>query len=182
MRVVEGYANAEVAFMAEYLCELRERVYDQVTDLPQEALDTVIGRTDLSTVSIGRLLRHLSWAECNWISRMCGVDTPDDLNKVLIDGSLQRFTMPPLPSPAARQLIDMSKRVAREVVEPALTKISNPDSVVEEDGTTVRGILMHLHWHWTYHSGHIGLLRLVWGSDYTWTIKSPLAPEFPART
>jgi hypothetical protein len=25
-----------------------------------------------------------------------------------------------------------------------------------------------LAWHWTYHSGQIGLLRLLWGSDYQW--------------
>jgi uncharacterized damage-inducible protein DinB len=35
---------------------------------------------------------------------------------------------------------------------------------------TVRGVLMHLVWHWTYHSGQVGLLRRLWGQGrYKWT-------------
>ena len=35
---------------------------------------------------------------------------------------------------------------------------------------TVRGVLMHLVWHWTYHSGQVGLLRRLWGhARYKWT-------------
>jgi len=51
-----------------------------------------------------------------------------------------------------------------------LGEVEDIDEVLEKEGVTftVRGVMGQLAWHWTYHSGQIGLLRLLWGSDYQW--------------
>jgi hypothetical protein len=72
------------------------------------------------------------------------------------------------------ELIAVCRRVRDDVTLPYLKGVQDIDEARMGDGTTVRGVLMHLTWHWIYHSGHIGLVRLEWGSDYTWTIHRPL--------
>ena len=80
MRPLEGLRNADVAYVAAMLDELRERVYDQVLPLPQAALDYVAGPTQLSA---GRLMLHLAWAEMNWIDRLAHGKGPEDLESIL---------------------------------------------------------------------------------------------------
>jgi uncharacterized damage-inducible protein DinB len=64
--------------------------------------------------------------------------------------------------------------VRDEITFPALMTLENIDAVVPDQNRsmTPRGVLMHLVWHWTYHSGQIGLLRALWGSGYNWTFGS----------
>ena len=52
--------SREAGWAATLLDELRERVYDQVVDLPREGLDFI---SDETRLSIGRLMLHLGWAE-----------------------------------------------------------------------------------------------------------------------
>jgi hypothetical protein len=72
--------------------------------------------------------------------------------------------------PAAR-MVEMCRRIRRHFTVPALR--NGPDLDAETGARkgppTVRAGLMHLIWHWTYHSGHIGLIRQLWGSEYNWT-------------
>jgi uncharacterized damage-inducible protein DinB len=73
---------------------------------------------------------------------------------------------------AATPLIALCQRVSAEVTMPALSTLQDIDAEVPDARRpmTVRGVLMHLIWHWTYHSGQVGLLRRLWGeSRYRWT-------------
>jgi uncharacterized damage-inducible protein DinB len=65
-------------------------------------------------------------------------------------------------------------RVRHEVTLPGLSRIQDLDACLPDDPRqmTVRGVLWHLIWHWTYHSGQVGLLRRLWGSRYKWTFAS----------
>ncbi len=163
-----GFANPEAAAMAAWLRELAERVYDQIADLPQEALDF---SPDGTMLSIGRLVAHLGWAEATWVSRLTKEPIPQSLRDVLDVGALTAFDRPPEPSVAAAQLIAFCRSVQESYSAPALSRVADIGAPLEAGGRTVnvRGVLTQLQWHWTYHSGQIGLLRLLWGSDYTWT-------------
>jgi uncharacterized damage-inducible protein DinB len=168
---LEGFGSKDVGFAAAILDELRERVYDQVVDLPAEAMNFYTGATRLS---IGRLMLHLAWAEASWMRRLSRRELPEDLNHRLGAGSLQLFGEEPTRVGEPSELIAVCRRVRDEATLPYLKGVQNIDEVRMDDGTTIRGVLMHLTWHWIYHSGHIGLVRLEWGSDYTWTIRRPL--------
>ena len=171
---LEGFANREVAFAAAYMDELRERVYDQIVDLPQSALDFVSGETRLS---IGRLGLHLAWAEVGWISRLSGSAPPDGIKGQVDPGALNLFGEDPPKTGAAGEIISLCRSVRDQVTLPYLRGVGDFDEVRREDGSTVRGVITHLQWHWVFHSGHIGLLRFEWGSDYEWTFAGSLAPE-----
>jgi len=163
-----GFANPELAGMTAWLRELAERVYDQIADLPQEALDFSPQETKLS---IGRLTAHLAWAEATWVSRLTKESIPEGLRGTLDIGALTAFDQPPVMSGTAAELIAFCRRVQEEFSGPALSRVEDIGLPLEAGGRTVnvRGVLTQLQWHWAYHSGQIGLLRLLWGSDYTWT-------------
>ena len=167
LKPLSGFANTELAQGAALLQELAERVYDQIIDLPGEALDHTVQDT---TLSISMLVLHMAWAEANWVRRITGVEIPDPLYKEIEKGSLSRLSDPPPPGYAASTLIELCRRVQKDYSQPALVDIENIDGVLTKEGSTfsVRGIMGQLAWHWTYHSGQIGLLRLLWGSDYRW--------------
>jgi hypothetical protein len=59
---------------------------------------------------------------------------------------------------------------------PALREIADIDREFKSKGMIVnlRGIMAQLAWHWIYHSGQIGLIRLLWGSDYSWSFEKEL--------
>jgi uncharacterized damage-inducible protein DinB len=163
-----GFANPELASRAAWLRELAERVYDQIEDLPPEALDFSPGETLLS---IGRLVLHLAWAEASWVSRLTGEIPSADLQRELNRGRLDDFGRPPAPAGTAAGLIAFCRRVQENFTAPALARVTDIDSSFEAGGRTVnvRGVVAQLEWHWAYHSGQVGLLRLLWGSDYQWT-------------
>jgi uncharacterized damage-inducible protein DinB len=163
-----GFANAELGARAAWLRELAERVYDQIVDLPPEALDFSPGDTKLS---IGRLTAHLAWAEATWVSRLTGEPIPQELQGELDIGALTAFERPPAPAGTAAGLIAFCRRVQEGFTGPALSRVADILAPLQAGGRTVnvRGVVTQLEWHWTYHSGQIGLLRLLWGSDYTWT-------------
>ena len=150
--------------------ELAERVFDQIEDLPQEAMDFTAPKTGLS---IGKLVVHLAWAECQWIRRVTGEETPAELSTLLQAGKLETIYEPLPTSRSALELITLCRRVQREVTLPSLSPLEKPNAEISiqrgQLPKTVIGVLMHLLWHWTYHSAHIGLIRLQWGSDYVWT-------------
>jgi len=71
----------------------------------------------------------------------------------------------------AAELIGCCRRVQEGYSVPALSRVADIDAPLQAGGRTVnvRGVVTQLEWHWTYHSGQSGLLRLLWGSDYVWT-------------
>jgi uncharacterized damage-inducible protein DinB len=162
-----GFTNTELAHGVAQLQELAERVYDQIVDLPGEALDYTVEDTRLS---ISMLVLHMAWAEASWVRRITGAEIPDSLYKEIEKGSLGKLSEPPLPGYAASRLIGLCRQVQKDYSQPALSDIQDIDTVLTKEGSTfsVRGVIGQLAWHWIYHSGQIGLLRLLWGSDYQW--------------
>ena len=75
-----------------------------------------------------------------------------------------------IPELGVVELIDLCRRVRRELTYPALQSLTDIDAPIDDGQRTMtaRGVLLHLTWHWVYHSAHIGLLRDLVGSGYTW--------------
>jgi uncharacterized damage-inducible protein DinB len=162
-----GFVDIELAHQVAMLRELAERVCDQISDLPEEALDYTPGDTKLS---ISRLVLHLLWAETTWVRRISGLELPQTLADSIQPGGLEQFGEQPPTGYTAAGLIDLCRTTQNSYSEQALREVRDIDSVRKSDGSTysVRGVMGQLVWHWTYHSGQIGLLRLLWGSDYQW--------------
>ena len=169
-----GFSNRSYAMLSSWLDELRERVYDQIEDLPAEALDHRAANTNLT---IGKLVLHMAYSEAFMIARAAGGTIPGDLNAALESGARSAINDEPAPSPSADELITLCRRVRDEVTIPRLKDRDDPDEPCLEDGSTPRGILDQMLWHWTYHSGQVGLIRFEWGSDYDWTFDGAIAPE-----
>jgi uncharacterized damage-inducible protein DinB len=165
---VTGFAHRELGLQVAWLREQAERVHDQIADLPREALDYTPGDTRLS---IARLVVHLTFAEANWVANLTHVPWPDDLKATLELGGLSEFGKPPVSVGTAAELIAFCRRVQDAYTASALAGLTDIDTPFEAGGRTVnvRGVMAQLQWHWAYHSGQIGLLRLQWGSDYQWT-------------
>ncbi|MDF1514202.1 MAG: DinB family protein [Anaerolineae bacterium] len=171
---VSSIPRTDLAFACSLLRELRLRVVDQFADLPQSALSFKPEGTDLS---IGVLVVHLVWAEAGWMKAISNCAVPPELRDEIhaIGQALPAGTPPPVSAMEAAELVKLCHRVGEEVTDPALAQLQlGLDEVVPERDTemTPRGVLMHLIWHWTYHSGHIGLIRELWGSGYTWRFGS----------
>ena len=134
-----GFANAELGARAAWLRELAERVYDQIVDLPPEALDFSPPDTKLS---IGRLTAHLAWAEATWVSRLTGEPIPQDLQGELDIGALTAFDRPPAPAGTAAGLIAFCRRVQESFTGPALSRVADilrPAAGRRPDGERARG-------------------------------------------
>jgi uncharacterized damage-inducible protein DinB len=171
----QGFTNREIGLGAALLQELAERVYDQMGDLPQEALDYAPGN---SRLSIGWLVLHMAWAEARWVGLATGAKPDPALAARLEPGGLEHYGQTASPHGDATSLIAVCRKVQGEFTAPALAPVGGLDDEMERGGLTVtlRGVLQQLTWHWTYHSGQIGLIRLLWGSDYQWTMESMRAP------
>ena len=163
-----AFACSDFALWAAALDELRERVIDQIADLPPGALAFVPDRT---TLSVAALVEHLVWAEAGWIERVSGIAAPADLSaEVLAAGRAIPAGEPVSPDVGGGTLVTLCRRVRDELTVPALAALTDPEARLADGGPalTVREVLMHLAWHWTYHSGQIGLLRELWGAGYGW--------------
>ena len=71
----------------------------------------------------------------------------------------------------ATNLIALCDQVRQQITLPGLSQVQDLEAPLKNDPRqmTVRSVLWHLIWHWTYHSGQVGLLRRLWGSRYKWT-------------
>lgn len=173
LRPVPGFVNDEVAYAVAALDELSARLDDLIGDLGPDALDFV---PPGATNSIAMLVVHLAWAEASWIVRATQTPIDPDLEARLLPGRQGTSgELSPFSSTAAVKLNRpvlqaLCRRVRREVTVPALAALDDIDRVVPgaQRSMTVRGVLMHLIWHWTYHSGQVGLLRRQWGARYQW--------------
>ncbi|MFP4377783.1 MAG: hypothetical protein ACLFP4_12135 [Spirochaetales bacterium] len=68
------------------------------------------------------------------------------------------------------ELISLGRRLSVEHTLPALRGVrdTDPPVVAETPLGTADQVLRHLIWHWSFHSGHIGLVRLQLGGEYEW--------------
>jgi uncharacterized damage-inducible protein DinB len=162
-----GAATAEIGEYVAVLEELGERVFDQISDLPEEALAFV---PEGSYLSIGKLVLHLVSGEARGVSRITGQEIPPDLAAELSGGGRDQLGRPLEKSRTAAELIALGRRVREEMTQPHLSRVTDLDAPIQVDRgpNTVKQMLMQLIWHSIYHSGHIGLTRLLWGSDYNW--------------
>lgn len=163
-----SFGHPGTALAAAALDELRERLYDLIADLPQEALDFV---PEGATNTIAMLTVHMAWAEAIWITNITGIPIPQELEPYLLPGKQGPSGDLPLSSGSASELIELCQRVRNEITLPRLATLSGIDVAIAntQRPMTARGVLMHLVWHWTYHSGQVGVLRRLWGSRYKWT-------------
>jgi uncharacterized damage-inducible protein DinB len=163
-----AFVHRGAAYAVAALDELRERLYDLITDLPQETIDFV---PDGATNTIAMLTVHMAWAEAIWVANVTGTPIPSELEAPLLPGKQAPSGDLPPSSGSASELIELCQRVRDEITIPRLSTLNDVDA--EIPGTqrpmTARGVLMHLIWHWTYHSGQVGVLRRLWGSRYKWT-------------
>ena len=169
------YPSDFVGYSVSVLDELLERTVDQISDLPAEALAF---QSQGVWFCLGWLPLHLAASEYYQINRLHKaltggeVEPEPELTDRLAIGKLQSSGTVPEELHDAELLIDTMRRVRDQVTKPICESISDPDATLpgKRRLTTPRNVLMHLFWHWTYHSGHIGLMRLEWGSDYEWTM------------
>jgi len=178
LRPVPGFSNHAAGYAVAALDELSARLGDLIGDLEQDALDFI---PPGATNSIAMLVVHMTWAEANWIVRVTQASIDPDLEARLLPGR-QGVAGELLPfSSTAAELQALCRRVRRDVTAPALAALDDIDRVVPDAQRpmTVRGVLMHLIWHWTYHSGQVGLLRRQWGARYQWRFanKAGNAPQ-----
>ena len=151
------------------LDELLERLLDLIADLPQEALDFV---PQGAGNSIAMLVMHMAWAEALWITRITEASIPAELEGQLLPGKQDSSGDLPPSFTNGDALLVYCRAVREEITKPALVALEDMDTEIHEGSRpmTARGVLMHLVWHWTYHSGQVGLLRRQWGElRYQWT-------------
>ena len=165
-----GADDPERAGYLYYLDELRERAADQFRDLPAEVLNHVF---DGTTISVGRLALHLCWAELSWMERVAAgritVPLAPELREEIFLGSLDRFDQAPPRIERAARIVELYSRTWSEVTMPVCAAVKDLDERIDHPSlSSVRKVLQHLLWHWTYHSGQIGILTLQLGYDYTW--------------
>jgi len=165
---LDGFENEGVAAAAAVLEEAAERLYDVLSFVDKAKLHFI---PEGSYLSIARLVKHIAWAEANWVSRLCGVKAPDELIALFGNPTPQRLSELREGDETAPELSAAIRRLRSEFSIPSLAKIENIDAAFEADRgpKTVRQVLSHLIWHWTYHSGQVGLTLLQAGYDYQWT-------------
>jgi len=163
-----AFANQGAAYAVAALDELRERLYDLISDLPQEAMDFV---PDGAINTIAMLTVHMAWAEAHWVANITETPIPSELESLLLPGKQGPSGDLSPSSRSASQLIELCQHVRGRITIPRLSVLRDIDAEIHstQRPITARGVLMHLIWHWTHHSGQVGMLRRLWGSRYKWT-------------
>ena len=80
---VSTIPHPETAYAAAAIDELRERLYDIIADLPQQAMDY---KPEGAGNTIAMLAVHMAWAEAFWVARSTGQTISNDLNQALLPG------------------------------------------------------------------------------------------------
>lgn len=158
--------GTELSHCLGFLDELAIRTVDQVQHLPLEAMDYA----SPPGFSIGRLVLHLVGADIKLLSTALGGAPEPPYTDQLSPGLLGNFATPSGP-------LEWASGVLQEHVVWRRTHLLDRcrvpgflDQLVEHPACrTNRELLGHLVWHWSYHSGQIGLLAWQAGFDYEWT-------------
>ncbi|MCZ7646396.1 MAG: DinB family protein [Planctomycetota bacterium] len=169
-----NFANPEIGALVAVLDESSERLFDLLADLSPETLHFV---PENGTNSIAMLALHLGYGEAFWIARATGAPAPDALAAELKPGGQDGSGELPNSRRTAAEVIASCKRVREELTRPRLAAVVNPDVEVPSDKLplTLRGVLYHQVWHWTYHTGQVGLLRRLAGPRLRWTFGEKLS-------
>lgn len=143
----------------EYLEELRLRLRDLIEDIPQELGNKTPEWTENSIFYLGA---HMVWAEQQWVER--AVNSQYGIRKVL-DSIIS-----PEMQFEKEQLLAALDDVGGEITLPYLEKIERGGCVFSQTGPfeELDELLQHLCWHYSYHSGQIGMLRRYVQQPYKW--------------
>lgn len=174
------FTNLEIEQQIALMGELIERAIDQVHDLPSSAL---LFRPERVWFSIAQLMLHMSRSEyeqMRFLLPVAGLDEADPDVPRLDSGVLATLELGRINStnPVPERLSDpvllreTAHAVHREFTIPVCARIADADAKLEDrcSFSTPRDLVTHMNWHWSYHSGQIGLLRLQWGDNYVWTM------------
>jgi uncharacterized damage-inducible protein DinB len=162
----KGFADQTAGVFVGALEELGLRFLDLVDDLPLEAM-RFLPEGGANTISM--LGVHMIWAEAGWVSRIADVQIPPEAEALVglgrqdTDGCLPQSSYDPV------ELRKRWQHVHTELTRPSLRKAGDLERLVRGTSMSVRQVLMHLTWHWSYHSGQVGVLRRIWGEGYRWT-------------
>ena len=161
------FKNPEIGYFATLLDEASERLYDVLHSADERQLHFVPEGTYLS---MAKLSKHMIWGEAAWVQRLGDEDVPVYADDLLGDMSPGRLDSIEEMDETAAELIDAGRRLRADFSIPILRGLSDLDMKIdaERGPNTVRQILTHLLWHWTYHSGQVGFILLQAGYDYTW--------------
>jgi uncharacterized damage-inducible protein DinB len=143
----------------EYLEELRLRLRDLIEDIPQELGNKTPEWTENS---IFYLWAHMIWAEQQWIKRAVNSQykMPEVVDSVISpDMQFEKG-----------QLIIALDSVGEKITHPYLKKVEGGECVFSQTGPFEKldELLQHLCWHYSYHSGQIGMLRRFVQQPYQW--------------
>jgi hypothetical protein len=159
--------GSELAFVLDFLDELAVRVDDQISHLPPEAFN-FLGPN--SMLSIGRLVLHLIGADLKMLSAMVGPTPLPPYQARLDKGLLTDFGSPPGDLSFAGQVLKEHLVFRRTHLLDRCRVEGFLERPVDHPAChTHRELLAHTVWHWSYHSGQIGLIALEAGYDYVWT-------------
>ena len=174
-----GFARRDAARAVAALDELSARLFDLIADLPPTALRFSPLREGNT---IGMLVLHMAAAEAHWIARVTGKPIPAALAERLAPGLQAARGELKRVNPNRRALLQICRRV-RRLTRRRLAALTALDREVPAGRmrVTARGVLAHLLWHWTYHTGQVGLLRRLWGARYRWTFGRRLTGGGTAR-
>jgi len=150
-----------------FLEEVGERTEDQISHLPPEALNYTAPN---SVLSVGRLVLHLVATDAKLFPLLVPQSPWVPYADQLEPGVLAETTAPPGDlSRAPEVLRDHLSFRALYWLNACRAPGFADGPVVHPACATAGELLSHLVWHWTYHSGQIGLLTLEAGYDYLWT-------------
>ena len=158
-----GFACEHIGWLVAGLAETTERHFDMVRRLGAKALDARLGEAPSSVLQI---TAHLGWADAYWFGTWRGeaISAPD---------ALDRERHEP-PSPIALDEVIAACRGVRDQGLAALRKAGDAHEARPwrgEGKLTAHGVLMHLIWHWTYHSGQCGEIALSQGHSHPWSFE-----------
>jgi len=161
-----GDPEPELSFLLGFLDELAVRTEDQVNHLPPAALN-YLGPN--STLSIGRLVLHLVGSELTMLGKILPQAPVPPFQALLEKGLLADFSTVPGDLAFAPQILREHLVFRRtHLLEPCRVPGLLDRPIDHVACRTARELLHHLVWHWSYHSGQIGLIALEAGFDYTW--------------
>ncbi len=143
----------------ESIDELRLRLRDLLDDVPDELGNKIPEWTANSIFYLGA---HMVWAEQGWIER--AVNSQYQIRGVL--------DSEPCPKAAIEksQLLTALDTVGVHVTGEYLEHFEYGECEFTQTGPFVEigELLQHLYWHYSYHSGQVGLLRRYVGLPYQW--------------
>ncbi|HUS90601.1 MAG TPA: DinB family protein [Phycisphaerae bacterium] len=160
---LEEIAHPRAAYYLAALDELSARHFDLLDDLPAEVLGWAPAP---GWFSAAQITAHMIQAEGFWVSHVTRQALPDDVARPL--AAWRKAEGPPA---TAGDLAAIGARVREEITQARLAGAEDIDGEVLDGPrrTSIRGVLLHLMWHWTYHSGQVGLIRGLTGMEYQWT-------------